>query len=351
MKKSILVLFIFAIILCNVTVVSADPKYKWRFSDPWSRPMLLKGYQFFAEKVSEYTKGQVEIKVFADGLIGNLDDNLKSIKFGDIEMGMTCPYVNVVPGGGLNTIPWAITSYAEFKAAFDTEHGIMHKVMNKAYNEANMEIIYSLCCGGLGLANNVRELKSPADFKNIRFRVSNSKQSCIVLENMGKGTGMTMEILPWSELYNSLSRKVVDGCWTSYNSLNSERMYEVLKYYSNLNFIWDNLQVVINKEIWDGLPKDIQMSIKKAGRDASEFMLKNQIESEANDIEALRKTGIKLTMMTAEQREPFIKSSHVEQVWKEMYTPWLEKAYPNEDMTKKIQEELRKIRKENKGKK
>jgi TRAP-type C4-dicarboxylate transport system substrate-binding protein len=125
---------------------------------------------------------------------------------GSEALGVFAPYVNLVPGGMLNWMPWTIENWEECKVAFMPPDGILYKVMQKAWNEVGMHQLFVVSQGAYGLANNARPLRSPDDLKNLKMRVSASLASVKMLGNMGKGTGMTMETIPWAELYNALSR-------------------------------------------------------------------------------------------------------------------------------------------------
>ncbi|MDR3280665.1 MAG: TRAP transporter substrate-binding protein [Synergistaceae bacterium] len=334
----------------SVSFAAQEAQYKWRFSIPWTRPLLQKGFEDFVERVKQYTDGKVEIKIFPDGLIGNHDESFKSVQAGDTELAMLVPYVSLVPGGALNFMPWTVSSYAGFLMAFDQESGILHNIMTKAYEDVNMTPIFTVASGGYGLANNIREIKTPSDLKNIKFRVSGSTAGVNALGNMGKGTGMTMETIPWSELYNALSRKVIDGCWTTIGLIIAERQYEVLDYYTDLGFMWDAAQVVINKDLWNGLPDDTKKQIEKAAKESMDLCLKLQMDAEAGDIETLKKNGLTPYIPTPAEKEAFFNASNMKVIWDEEITPWLDKAYPGQNMTEKVMDELDKIRKAAEGK-
>jgi TRAP-type C4-dicarboxylate transport system substrate-binding protein len=61
---------------------------------------------------------------------------------------------------------------------------------------------------------------------------------------------MTLTTLPWSEIYNALSRGVVDGCWSMWPSLVDERHYEVRSTTPTSTSAGTNKNVAINKEAW-----------------------------------------------------------------------------------------------------
>jgi TRAP-type C4-dicarboxylate transport system substrate-binding protein len=335
---------------CDAAGAAEKAQYRWRFSVPWTRPIWKDTFDDFARKVNEYSNGKVEIKVFLDSLLGGHDETFKNVQAGDIELAMLVPYIPLVPGGAINFMPWAVSSYAGFEIAFDPVKGVLHKVVDKAYQEVNMKVLFSNTSGLYGLTNNVREIKSPQDLKNLKIRVSSSKSGVQMLANMGKGTGMTMETIPWSELYNALSRKVIDGCWGTIGLIVAERQYEVLKYYSDIGFMMDAAQILINKDLWESLPDDVKAAIEKASIECMAAQLKAQMDEEISQVEIMKKNGMIFYVPTPEEKDVFIKASNVEEIWNEQVKPWLEKAYPGENKSQELLKELESIRKSAEGK-
>lgn len=324
----------------------AKTEVKWRFAVPWPRPVLQKAFDRFCAQVNTNSGGRMEIKLFPDGLLGGHNETFAGVRQGEIEMAMLVPYVNLVPGGVVNFMPWTVSNYDEFSLAFRTPNGILHKIMEKAYNEANMHVLFSISGGGYGLGNNVRPIRKPADLKNLKMRVSSSLGMVRALGNMGKGTGMSMETVPWSELYNALSRKVVDGCWSTTNLLVAERQYEVLKYYTDMGMAWDAGQITVNRQAWDDLPSDLKTVVEKAAKDAEAYALNLQKNALAEDTETLKKKGLQVIQLTPAEKEAFFKASDVDSIWKELVKPWMDKAFPGQNMTRTVQAELAKVRAE-----
>lgn len=353
LKKSARSLVFLFMCLCLFSLVGAleakakdsKPEYKWRFAQPWVRPTNQISYELFCDLVKVYTDGRVEIKLYPDGLLGGHNESFHAVQEGSVEIGVFAPYVNLVPGGMLNWMPWTISSFDEAVLAFTPPDGILYKVMEKAYNEVGMHMLFSQSQGAYGIGNNKRHIKTPEDFENLKLRVSSSLGFVRTLENMGEGTGMTLQTIPWADLYNALSRGVVDGCWSMWPSLVEERHYEVLKYYSDLDFAWDSNNVTINMELWKSLPKDIQEAITKAARIAEEHQYELQRRAVREKIEWLsQQPDFDIYFMTNKEREAFRDKANMMEIWEDLCKPWLEKHYPGQNMTQKILDELAAIR-------
>ena len=328
-------------------VACAAPKYKWSFAQPWSRPIADKGYQLFCDKVKEYTNGEIEIKLYSDGLLGTHDESLHGVRDGSIEIATLSPYVNLVPGGMMNWMPWTVSTFDEARIAYAYPDGILFKVMDVAWGELNCKMLFSCAQGAYGLANNIRPLKHPNDLKNLKMRVSSSMASVRCLGNMGAGTGMIMETIPWAEIYNALARNVVDGCWDMWPSLVDERHCEVLKYYTHGLLNWDANNVVINMDIWNDLDPKYQQAILKAGAEAEQYLNDLYEAEEKNYIAKLEAMpNFHITWLTDEERAVWREKANMPEIWKELCDPWLEKRWPGQDMGAKIRAELDKIRME-----
>jgi TRAP-type C4-dicarboxylate transport system substrate-binding protein len=328
-------------------VSSAAPKYKWSLASPWSRPLSDKEYLFFIEKVKEYTNGDIEITLHPNSLLGTHDETFHGVRDGNIEMAVLCPYVNLVPGGMLNWMPWTITTFDEARIAYSYPDGILFKVMQEAWREVNGELLFTASEGGYGLANNVRPLRKPEDLKNLKMRVSSSLAYVMALENMGAGSGMTLETIPWAELYNSFSRGVVDGCWDMIPSLIDDRHAEVLKHFT-LGAMggWQVLDIIVNRELWDSLEPKYQDALRKAGIETEQRICSLYEAEEARYLQNVRSNypNFTLTELTPEEMSVWREKSNMPKVWVELANPWLDKVWPGENMGDRIRAELDSIR-------
>ena len=151
---------------------------------------------------------------------------------------------------------------------------------------------------------------------------------------------MTVVTLPWADLYNALSRGVVDGNWTMWPSLVDERHYEVLKYYTDFNFGWDNQNVAINKDTWDKIPADLKEKIEKVAVECQAYSNKLHRESESDYIKKVDESDCEIVGLTDEERAAFRKDSNMPAVWKELCDPWLEKHFPGQNMSENLQKQL-----------
>jgi len=354
MKKNILSFFKFKLVVCLLIIMcvtvlvlpafaETKPEYKWRFAQGWSFKVLDEGLPIFCDLVKLYSNGRMEIELYPHGILGTHDEMFHAIQEGSVEMGLLCPYVNLVPGGMLNWMPWAVGNYDESVIAFTPPDGILYKIMSAAWEEVGFHFCFVTVEGPYGLGNNIRPIKTPDDFKNIKFRVSSSLGFVKALVNMGKGTGMTVETIPWADLYNALERGVVDGIWDTGSGLVGERHFEVMKYYTALDWAWGANNVVINKDKWDALPSDLKEVLSKAAKITEYYLYEGHRRGELELMKEAAENGVEIYYPTAEEREKFRLKANMPVIWEELCKPWLEKHYPGQNMTQKVLDELNRI--------
>ncbi len=339
-----LILIVFLVLIFTLQVFAA-PEYKWRFAMPWNRELASQSYQLFCDLVEVYSDGRIEIEYFDNALLGSLGENFHAIQAGDIELGASYTYANLVPKGMVAQMPYTIRDYDELAITSSAPDGILYKITDKAWEEVGFHLLFISPSTFIGLANKVRPLKTPDDLKDLKFRVSGSVQCVEMLRNIGKGTGMTMETLPWADIYNALERGVMDGIWTSYSSLIEERHFEVVKYFTDLRFWPDVTSIVINKEIWDGLPDDLKNAIERAAKMAEErtYEVYRRAEGEYKNI--LEDAGLEIYPVTDEERSLWIEKADPTALWMQLAKPLIDELYPGENMTEKILEEINDLRK------
>ena len=338
-----------AVVLSLSPAVSEAKKKSWRLGSAWTQKERNESLQLFCDLIGVYTKGEIEVKFQPSGLLGSHDEIFHAVQEGSVQMGVFAPYVNLVPGGMLNWMPWTVGTYDEAAIAYRAPDGILYKVMDKAWDEVGMKLIWSPPMGPYGLGNKNRVMKIPDDLKGNKMRVSASLGFVKTLQNMGEGTGMTLQTIPWADLYNALERGVVDGCWSLWGSLVEERHYEVLKYYISLDFAWDSCNVAINKELWEELSDKHKEAIWLAAKVAEERDFEAHRRADRAYQKKLMDSGLEIYFPTAQERKMWRDKARMDAVWKELCDPWLEKHYPGQNMGTKIREELARISAEMEG--
>jgi len=319
------------------------PEYTWRFGYPESMTTRNDSLELFTHLIEAYTDGRIDVEYYGNGVLGSHSEIFDAVQAGDVEMGCFAPYVDIVPGGMLNWMPWTVSNFRQAAVAYDPNGGIIFDVMTEAWHEVGFKLLWSAPQGAYGIANTVRPLTKPEDFDGWKFRVSGSLGFVKTMENMGSGTSLQLETIPWADLYQALQTGVVDGCWNIWPSLVQERHYEVIDYYTPLNFGWDTNNVVMNEQLYDSLPADLQDAIHWASLKAEEQNYEAIQRAVLPSIQAVEDAGVEIYWISDEERAAFREAANMSAIWDELCKPWLDEHYPGQNMTQIIQDELDRI--------
>jgi len=138
-----------------------------------------------------------------------------------------------------------------------------------------------------------RPINKIEDFKGYKIRSSGA------IADMLRDLGAATSLIPGEELYLALQTGVVDGAhWGAAGGALTMKFCEVAKYYIQPNLAMAGTDVIIiNKDAFDALPKDLQTTLDAA---LKERVTHRTIEYITDEIKALdtMKKDYKVTVST-----------------------------------------------------
>ncbi len=219
----------------------------------------------FAELVKERSNGEVEIKIFANGVLGGEREMLEQVQNGVLE-------ITKASASPLETFS---TDYKVFNLPFvfrDREH--YFKVLTSPVGESILAS--SKKKGFIGLAyydSGARSfyakkaINTPDDLKGMKIRVQQSPTTIKMIQALGA----TPTPMAWGEVYSALQTGVVDGAENNVTALTNGRHGEICKFFSETEHQMVPDVLVISSMRWDSLSKAQQDIIKKAAVDSYEY--------------------------------------------------------------------------------
>lgn len=112
--------------------------------------------------------------------------------------------------------------------------------------------------------NNVRPIRSMADFKGIKFRAMDEIQIA-----MFKALGADATVIPFAEVYTGLQTGTVDGQVNPIDMIVDMGFHEVQKYLTLAKCIPGSGMVLVNEAWYNGLPQNVREIVDQAFHDAS----------------------------------------------------------------------------------
>lgn len=155
------------------------------------------------------------------------------------------------------------------------------------------------------ILNNKRPINSPEDLNGIKLRVQEAEIQMDIFEAMGSNPSP----LSFGEVYQALQQKVFDGMDSTISLIDSGKFYEVNKYLTLTNHTYSGTITLMNKELFDGLPKDLQEILLEAGKNMEEDYYVLIEESEQESLKKFKEEGlIEVNELTDEGFQEFVEA-------------------------------------------
>jgi tripartite ATP-independent transporter DctP family solute receptor len=219
----------------------------------------------FAKAVTEKTNGELTLKVYNNGVLGNQPDAIEQTRNGALDfanfnlgpMGPIVPMTNVV------SLPFLFSSEEQMHHAMDGEIG---KRFSDAMEKKGLLALSYFDSGSRSMFNNVRPINTPADVKGMKVRVMNNQ----LYVDMMAALGGNATPLAMGEVYQSLKTGVVDGAENNYPTYEEYKLNEVAKYYSTTKHLIIPECLCVSKASWDQLSPETQTIVRQAAIDAAQ---------------------------------------------------------------------------------
>lgn len=278
-----------------ITTAAAENKVTLRLSTPTaSTHPYTEGAQKFADLVSLYTNGSVQVKVFPDNQLGSPTAVAQGLQLGTIDMGIVASahltsYDKLLSALDL---PFLFKNRQDAYAKLDSPLG---QELAKPLEKKNMLILGYFDGGFRDLFDKKGPVKSPADVKRmkLRMRVINSP----VYIAYAKAIGASPAPLPWSELYTDLQQGIVDAADTGLAQIEAQKFYEVAKYVSLDQHTFTASPLIISLRKYNKLTASQQAAVKKAATEATDFERSKMQAAVQSDMATLKKQGVVFTQV------------------------------------------------------
>jgi TRAP-type C4-dicarboxylate transport system substrate-binding protein len=209
----------------------------------------------FAQEIEKRTNGRVQIQVFQSGSLLGAPAMFQGIRNGIADIG------NCVTSYSPGNFPF--TSIAELPnaaqsgwAASYAQYDFLMKYQPKEWNDVHILTVVTPSCDVMGIGMGRTPIHKLEDWKGKSIR-TNHADIIVAL-------GGTVKDLPMAEVFDAISKGVLDGVVGSTEPFKSWRLGDVCKYLTlntaplQPSILWYN---AMNKAKWNNLPPDLQKII------------------------------------------------------------------------------------------
>ncbi|MFZ4287790.1 TRAP transporter substrate-binding protein [Variovorax sp. HJSM1_2] len=294
-----------------VMAQTAEFTLKYGNNLPVTHPLNIRAQEAM-DRILKETKGRVDIKIFPNNQLGGDTDMLSQVRSGGIDFFTPSALViaTLVPVAAINAVGFAFSDYNQVWGAMD---GGLGAHVRAAIAKMRLHTFEKMWDNGFRQTTSSKAPVSTAkDLDGLKIRVPVSPLSI----SMFKGLGAAPTSLQFSEVYSSLQTKIVDAQENPLPIIQVAKLYEVQKYCSLTNHIWDGYWFIANGRTWERLPADLKTIVSAAINDAGLAQredIKKLNESVVGDLQA---KGLSINRPTADSFRAKLREAGFYGEWK-----------------------------------
>lgn len=254
--------------------------------------------EHMGEKLSEATAGDINMKVFAGGVLGGEKEAIEQVQINAVQLtrvslGVIGPIVADV---NVFNMPFVFRDGSHMRKVIDGEVGqdildritaSNHGLVGLAWMDAGSRNFYSKT-----------PIRSLEDLKGKKMRMMENPLFLDTMNALG-GSGIAMST---GETFSALQTGVIDGAENNPAVMLAQNHNTVAKYFSKTSHLIIPEPLVMSKKAWDSLSAEQQALVKKFAREAQLEQRALWDKQVAESEEALKKSGVEFIEI---DRKPF----------------------------------------------
>lgn len=245
---------------------TAEFTFKFANNLPLPHPLNVRA-KAAVDAIRAETNGRLDIQIFPSGQLGSDTDTLSQVRSGGVDMFSLSGLIlsTLVPNAALNGVGFAFPDYAAVWKAMDGDVGAYVRGQIAKANLVAMDKIWDN--GFRHVTTSTKPMNGPEDLRGLKIRVPVSP----MWTSMFKAFDSAPASINASEMYTALQTKVVDAQENPLAVISTFKLFEVQKYCSLTNHMWDGFWILVNRRSWERLPAPIREIAAKhlnAGADA-----------------------------------------------------------------------------------
>jgi tripartite ATP-independent transporter DctP family solute receptor len=236
----------------------AEFTYKFANNLPDTHPLNIRAREMAAAIKSE-TNGRFAIEIFPSSQLGSDTDTLSQLRSGGVEFFTLSGLIlsTLVPAASINGVGFAFPDYPTVWKAMDGDLGAYVRDQIAKANLVAMDKIWDN--GFRQMTTSTKPIVTPDDMTGLKVRVPPSP----LWTSMFKAFGAAPTTINFNEVYSALQTKIVDGQENPLAVISTAKLYEVQKYCSLTNHMWDGFWFLANRRAWEAVPEDLRIIVAK----------------------------------------------------------------------------------------
>jgi TRAP-type transport system periplasmic protein len=220
---------------------------------PLAHPLNIRA-KAMVDAIRADSQGRLDIQVFPNSQLGSDTDTLSQVRSGGVDFFTLSGLIlsTLVPAASISGIGFAFPDYDAVWKALDGDLGAYIRAQIGKSGLTVMDRIWDN--GFRQITSSVRPIASADDLKGMKIRVPPSP----LWTSMFQALQAAPTSINFNEVYSALQTKVVQGQENPLAVIDTAKLYEVQKYCSLTNHMWDGFWFLANRKSWERLPAPLQ---------------------------------------------------------------------------------------------
>lgn len=220
----------------------------------------------FAELVAAKTNGEITVKNFHGGVLGNQPDAIEQVRLGGLKVGNfnLGPIGPLAPEANVVSLPFIFKDMGHMHRALDGDAGAQ---ISAGMAKVGLIALAWYDSGARSFYNSKKPINAPVDLDGMKVRVMNND----LYSGMISALGGNPSPMAFSEVQQSLKTGVVDGAENNWPSYESTGHYEVAGFYSLSQHLIIPECVCVNADYFNGLSDAHKKAMTEAARESAEL--------------------------------------------------------------------------------
>ena len=276
-----------ALAIAPLAASAAD--YTFRLATVTSdKEPLYAAQQEFVKNVMARTDGRVDITIFANAQLGSNPEVFEQVR-------ASAPIITISDPGYLSDFvadfgvlggPYLMDDPRDFQKIVESD--LYAGLKDQLRAESGIELLALNWLFGSRHMLTDNPISSPADTAGMTFRTPPN----IMWVETFNAMGARPTQVAWGEVYSALSSGVVDGAEAPLPSIYGSKLHETKKVISLTGHFKGFTGLMMNSDVFAGLPQDIQDIMNEEATKAGEFMTGLMLNSQEEWIAKLEAEGV-----------------------------------------------------------
>ena len=248
------------LVAIHANAAEAAPVFRYRLGTDlaMTHPLNITLSKAIA-KIKTRTDGRMQIMLFPNSALGSDTNMLSQIRTGAVQFFTLSSLIlsTLVPEAALSGVGFAFKNYDQVWAAMDGKVGAYIRGQIATHGLTAFDKIFDN--GFRQVTTSTNPIKVPADFDGLKIRVP----FAALWTSLFKDFGTVPTSINFNEVYSALQTRLVDAQENPLALIETSKFYQVQKYCSMTNHMWDGFWFLANPTAFEKLPHKIQTIVQE----------------------------------------------------------------------------------------